>query len=183
MLIFFRNILQLILAPAKCWEDVAASRISPHELFTKHVLPLITVASLSIFVRIFYNFDYQILWLLVKAMVIFVSFFVSFYFSLVVFKSYFHYFCEGDPNERHFTTVIAYCVSLLAITEIVCNVLPVNLGLEYLLPLAVALIFWKADAYLRVLPTMDMPYALFGLCVVVLPSAIIQSIFYSIFKF
>ncbi|MDE6694084.1 MAG: hypothetical protein K2K05_11935 [Muribaculaceae bacterium] len=162
---------------------MAASRIRPHALFTQHVRPLITVASLSIFVRIFYNFDYQILWLLVKAMVIFVSFFVSFYFSLVVFKSYFHYFCEGDPNERHFTTVIAYCVSLLAITEIVCNVLPVNLGLEYLLPLAVALIFWKADAYLRVLPTMDMPYALFGLCVVVLPSAIIQSIFYSIFKF
>ncbi len=183
MLIFIRNILQLMLAPAKGWEDVAATTSSPLELFRKRVVPLLVVAGLSIFVRLIYNSDYQFLWLFVKAMVIFVSFFVSFYFAMVIFKSYFSYFCEGDPNERKFTTVIAYCISLLAITEIVCNVLPVNLGLQYLLPLAIALIFWKADVYLRVRSDRDLPYALFGLCVVVLPSAIIQSIFYSIFSF
>ncbi len=182
MLIFIRNIIQLILAPAKGWEDVSVSSVNPHELFKHNVLPLLGVAALSIFVRMIYNSDYQFIWLLVKAMVIFVSFFVSFYFSIVMFKSYFHYFCEADPNERKFTTVIAYCLSLLAITQLVCNILPVNLGLQYLLPLAVALIFWKADVYLRVRPDRDLPYALFGLCFVVLPSAIIQTIFYSIFS-
>lgn len=182
MLIFIRNILQLLLAPAKGWEDVSESAANPQELFKRQVLPLLGVAALSILVRLIYNYDLQIIWLLVKAMVIFVSFFVSFFLALVVFKSYFHYFCEGDPNERRFTTVIAYSISLLAIAEIVCNILPVNLGLQYLLPLAVALIFWKADVYLRVRPDRDMPYALFGLCVVILPSAIIRSIFFSIFS-
>ncbi len=183
MLNFIRNILQLTLAPAKGWEDVAASTVSPLELFRRHVMPLLVVAGLSVFVRIIYNTDLQFLWLFVKAMVIFVSFFVSFYFALVIFKSYFSYFCEGDPNERKYTTVIAYCISLLAITEIICNALPVNLGLQYLLPLAVAQIFWKANVYLRVRSDRDLPYALFGLCVVVLPSAIIQSVFFSIFSF
>lgn len=182
MLIFIRNILQLLLAPAKGWEDVSESAVNPQELFRRQVLPLLGMAALSVFVRLVYNSDLQVIWLFVKAMVIFVSFFVSFFLALVVFKSYFHYFCEGDPNERKFTTVIAYCISLLALTEIICNVLPVNLGLQYLLPLAVALVFWKADVYLRVRNDRDMPFALFGLCVVVLPAAIIRSIFFSIFS-
>lgn len=183
MLIFIRNILQLLLAPAKGWEDVSGSSTTPQELVNANMLPLLVIAGLSVFVRFFYDAGCEFLLLLVKAMVIFVSFFVSYYFAVVVFKSYFHYFCEADPNERKFTTVIAYCISLLALSEIICNVLPVNLGLQYLLPLAVALIFWKADVYLRVRADRNMAYALFGLCIVVLPSAIIRSIFYSIFSF
>lgn len=182
MLIFTRNIIQLILAPAKGWEDVSETMDTPHDLIKKHLLPLLVTAGLSVFVRFFYDSGCEFLWLLVKAMVIFVSLFVSYYLALVVFKSHFHYFCEGDPNERKYTTVIAYCIALLALSEIICNVLPVNLGLQYLLPLAVALIFWKADTYLRVRDDRNMSYALFGLCVVVLPSAIIRSIFYTIFS-
>lgn len=181
MLIFIRNILQLMLAPAKGWEDVSETTIPPQELVKRYMLPLLIVSGLSVFMRLFYDTGCEFLLLLVKAMVIFVSFFVSYYFAIVVFKSYFHYFCEADPNEHKFTTVIAYSISLLALSEIVCNVLPVNLGLQYLLPLAVALIFWKADVYLRVRNDRNMSYALFGLCIVVLPSAVIRSIFFTIF--
>lgn len=177
ILIFLRNILQLILAPSKGWEDVSGDMADPSSLARKYLYPLMGLASVSVFFRMLYEPEARFADLLVTSFVMFVSLFFTFFFTLSIFKSYFYKFCEGDPNERKFTTVITYCVCMESIFVVVDNLLPRISLLSFLLPLVVTLIFWKSDIYLRVRPDRNFPFLLLGIATIILPPSLIQWIF------
>lgn len=177
LLIFLRNIIQLILAPAKGWEDVSGDMADPSSLSRAYLYPLMGLASVSVFFRMIYDSEYLFAELLVAAFVVFVSLFVTFYFAVAVFRYYFHKFCEGEPNERKYTTVITYCVCMQSIFTIIYNIMPRISLLNFLLPLVVTLIFWKSDIYLRVRPDRNLAFLLLGICSIILPPSILQWIF------
>lgn len=174
LLIFLRNILQLILAPSKGWEDVSGDMADPSALARKYLYPLMGLASMSVFFRLIYNTEHRFAYLLVTAFVLFVSLFFTFFFALSIFKSYFYKFCEGSPNEHKYTTVITYCVCMQSIFAVVYNLLPRISLLGFLLPLIVTLIFWKSDTYLRVRPDRNFPFLLLGIATLILPQCLIQ---------
>lgn len=174
LLIFLRNILQLILAPGKGWEDVSGDMADPSSLSRRYLYPLMGLAAVSVFFRLIYDSDTRFAVLLVTAFVVFVSLFVTFFFAVAIFKSYFYKFCEGEPNERKYTTVITYCVCMQSIFTIIYNVMPHISLLNFLLPLVVTLIFWKSDIYLRVRPDRNLAFLLLGICTIILPPSILQ---------
>lgn len=174
LLILLRNILQLILAPSKGWEDVSGDMADPSALARRYLYPLMGVAAVSVFFRMIYDMEVSFAELLVKAFVVFVSLFFTFFFAVTIFKTYFGRFCEGEPNERKYTTVITYCVCMQSIFTVVYNLLPQISLLTLLLPLVVTLIFWKADIYLRVRPDRNFLYLLLGIVTLILPPVLIQ---------
>ncbi len=177
MLLFLRNILQLILAPSRGWEDISACDTDIATLQRKGMYPLIIAAALSVFVRLIYDPALSIPVLVVMALVVLVSFFGCYFLSVVSFKSMFYRYCSHEPNENKYSTVILYVISLLCLSEIICNAMPVKLGLEYLLPMAVGMIMWKANVYLSVDEDKDLGFIFFAVLTVILPPLLIQSFF------
>lgn len=176
ILIFIRNILQLLLAPAKGWEDVSGTMSTPSWLLTRYFYPLIALAGVSEFVRMLYDSGLAFSTALISCFVVCVSLFVTYFFALVVFRTYFDNVCEGAANERKYTTVIIYCLCLLSIFTVVCNVINIKL-LQYLLPLVVCMVFWKSNVYLRVRSDRDLVFLLMGFACIVLPPGLIQWMF------
>lgn len=177
MLLFLRNILQLILAPSRGWEDISACDTGVATLQQKGMYPLIVAAALSVFARSVYEPGLTFPVLIVMALVVLVSFFGCYFLSVVSFKSMFYRYCSHEPSELKYSTVIIYVISLLCLSEVVCNAMPVKLGLEYLLPIGVGMILWKSDVYLSVAEDRNLGFIFFGLITVILPPLLIQSFF------
>lgn len=177
MLLFLRNIVQLILAPSRGWEDISACGTDVATLQRKGMYPFIIVAALSVFVKLIYDPSLSIPVLVVMALVVLVSFFGCYFLSVVSFKSMFYRYCGHEPSEIKYSTVILYTISLLCLTEVICNAMPVKLGLEYLLPMAVGMILWKSNVYLSVEEDKDLGFIFFAFVTVILPPLLIQSFF------
>lgn len=177
MLLFLRNILQLILSPSRGWEDISACRTPVHTLMQKGLYPFITLSALSVFAKLLYEPKASIPALIVMCFVTFVSFFCGYFFSRVIFKSMLYHYCYTEPSENKYSTVILYCVGLLALSTLIYNLMPVKLGLQYLLPLVVTLILWKANLYLGIRSDKDFSFITFGIFIVILPPLLIQSLF------
>lgn len=177
MLLFLRNILQLILAPSRGWEDISSCATDVITLQHKGMYPLIVAAALSVFVRLVYDPSLSLPVLVVMSLVVLVSFFGCYFLSVVSFKSMFYRYCSHGPSEKKYSTVITYIIGLLCLSEIICNAMPVKLGLEYLLPMAVGMIMWKSNVYLSVDEDRDLGFIFFGVVTVILPPLLIQSFF------
>lgn len=174
---FYRNILQLILSPTKGWEDVDASKPQPQRLAMECMYPLFGVAALSVFVQMAFKTDIQFSTMFIRAFAVFVSYFVTYFFACALSKQYLSYISDEDDASEKCNTVIVYALSLLALASVVCNLLPLTVGLTYIMPLAVAIVMWKANAYLKVAKDGDSKFILFVILAVVIPPTLIQSMF------
>ncbi len=182
MLDFLKNMLQLILAPERGWEDVAAEDTDPDVIIRHRLWPFAAIAAISVFVQLFYHSDLSWVNLTMHAVVFFVSIFVTLHLATVLFKTYGgKYIMGGTPNPKKTATMIAYVLGLLCLVELFCNLLPIHLALYYLLPLILALILWKSEKYMSVKENRDFLFMVFGACSVILPAVAIQELFYLIF--
>ena len=182
MLDFLKNMLQLILAPERGWEDVAAEDTAPDVLIRRRLWPFAALAAISVYMQLFYHPDLSWVDLTMHAVVFFVSIFVTLHLAIMIIKTYGgKYIMGGTPNPKKTSTMTAYILGLLCLIELFCNLLPIHLALYYLLPLALVLILWKADKYMSVKENKDFIFMLFGACTVILPAVAIQELFYLIF--
>lgn len=173
MLEFLKNLIQLILAPTKGWEDVSAAMTSPERLMRDAFFPLLGTAALSEFVRLFYHNNGGFLTVFELAIALFGSYFVSFFICRIILSKYLSNIVEGEVNPIKLSTFIVYGLGLLLIIEIIENVLPTELTLVKFLPLFVALILYRATAYMAVKAGSELKFLLVtALAVIVVPTAI-----------
>ena len=174
---FAKYMLQLVLAPTKGWEDISASQLSPILLAQRCMLPLFGIAALTVFIQLHYHEDVSISYYVIKAAVIFASYFVTYIMSPMVYANNLGKYIDGEPNAKKYTTVVVYGLSLLALSTIICNFLPTALGLTLLFTIGVTLILWKSSTYLFVKAEKNLRFAFFVfLSTVAIPFAI-QALF------
>lgn len=173
MVQYLKNLVQLVLSPAKGWEDVSASIPDPEKLMKDAYIPLLITAALSEFVRLFYHNSGGFMTVLELAIALFGSFFISYFISRVVLLRYIDELVVGEVNEVKVNTFVLYGLGLLVVIEIIENLLPTSLTLVKFLPLFVALILYRATAYLDVKSGMELKFlCLGGLAVIVVPVTI-----------
>lgn len=173
MVHYLKNLIQLVLSSSKGWEDVSASLDSPDRLMREGFMPLLTVASLSEFIRLFYSYNGSFMTVFELAIALFGSFFVAFFLARIILSYYVADFIDGDVNQTKLNTFIIYGFGLLLIIEILENILPTSLTLVKFLPLFVALILYRANVYLSVKSGMELRFLIIAaLVVIVLPIAI-----------
>lgn len=173
MVQYLKNLIQLVLSPQKGWEDVSASLADPDRLFRDAFMPLLVVAALSEFVRLFYYNNGGFLTVFELAIALFGSFFVSFFIARIIMMRYVGHFIDGEINPVKITTFILYGLGLLLFIEILENVLPTDLTLVKFLPLFVALILYKSTVYLSVKGGGELRFlCIASLAVIVLPIAV-----------
>jgi len=176
MMLFFRNMMQLMLSPSQGWDDVAASETDPGRLVRGGLIPAFFIASLSIFAQVLFHIHIDIVDLLVGACVIFVSYFVTMAVASRVFCIKVRKW-NPDVEQERCQTVVAYALGLMALTTTICNFMPITLGLGYLLPLAITLVVWKAMPYLSIPEKKEYDFLVFEFVVITLPPILIQALY------
>lgn len=142
--------LQLVLAPVKGWEDVAADNFSGRDLLVKGLIPFIFFAALTVFMRLIYQPDSHIANAIQQMVVCFIKYFVSYYLAVFIFTLYLPTCIEGELSVKRCNTFIAYGVGLLAAVNIVKNCIPVELALSFLMPIYVLYIMWRGMRYMNI---------------------------------
>lgn len=150
MIKYLKNICQLILSPSKGWEDISASMTDVDVLFKKSYLPLIAVAAISEFVRLFYPNNGGFLTVFEMSIALFCTYFVSYYIARLILENYLKPFVTTEINGLRVATFVLYGLGLLAIIELIENVIRTELMLVKFLPLFIALVLFKGSKYMTV---------------------------------
>lgn len=167
MLQFIKNMVQLTLSPGRGWEDVSASGEKPDMLFRKAYYPFIAIVALSEFVRLFYHDHGGVMTVIELAIALFGSYFVSYFISRLILDHYLQPLTDGDVNEVKTGLFTIYGLGLLAMIEMIANVLPTDLTLVKFLPLFVALILYKGAKYMAVKPDHELRFLCLAVAAVI----------------
>lgn len=150
LLYYLRDMLQLILSPVKGWEDVYADGLNSRELLVKGFIPFITIASLTVLLKIFYSPDATLAVGLQQMVVCFVKYFVAYYLAVFLFTLFLPTCIEGELSMAKVQTFINYGVGLLALVNIIKNCIPVELALSFMMPIYVLYILWRGLRYMNI---------------------------------
>ncbi len=151
MLVYLQHMIQLILSPARGWEDVASHSISGRHALTRGLLPLMALAGLSVFGGALYEVHPQFGKLLTGAVACFVQYFLTYYLSLAVLMSYLpRITADGATDENRVALFLCFAVGMMCVIGIVANLLPMTLTLVEFLPLYVAVVMYKGRDFLNV---------------------------------
>lgn len=178
MLQFLKHILQLMLSPAKGWEDVSQASEAPAELCSRGLYPLLGIAALSNFVRMLYGNGILLVTAIERAVVDFGTYFSAYFLAALILEQLMPNIVSGEPNRKKIETCSVYIIAMLCIIRIIENCVPAELTLIKLLPVFVALIVYKADRYLAVKPGDDIRFMLIGVIALILMPLLLHYILF-----
>ncbi len=147
---YLRHLFQLILSPGNGWEDIARANDTPRAIASSGFYPLIAIASVSVFVQGIYHTHLPFLLLFMRMIVTFLCYFISYFFGTFILSVLLERTLTGRYDQRRADTFVLYTLGLLSLISLILNCLPVTSMMLFFLPLYVALIQWKATAYLQV---------------------------------
>ncbi len=151
MLRFLKQMLQLILSPARGWEDIASSPSQRHEALRRGLMPLIAIAALSVFCRAFYMIHPDFRHLIPIAVVCFLQYFLTYYLSLALLMSYLPRITgSGGVNEQKLSEFLCFSIGMMVMIGIIDNLLPMTLTLVEFLPLYVAVVMYKGHVFMEI---------------------------------
>lgn len=185
MLNFLKHIVQLLVNPAKGWEDIEQDNDSTRTLLQQGYYPLIAVASLSTFFQGYHiGESHTFISLLQYALISFGILFVTLFLAELAFSTLFPSMTSQTDKEeetRRRTTFIVYCLAIMAIIEILINVVPFNFPVLAFLPVYLLVIIYKAINYLGVKTEHIGPFMLMSAFTTIAPIYLF-SFFYNLFS-
>lgn len=175
---FYQYILQLVLSPGKAWEDIGNDNgADAYSLERGGMFPLMVIAALSSFVQLIYHSSLTLFDVVVRGAGIFVSLFAGFAIARQLFATFVKRYLYAEYDAERAKIVVVLGVSLMSLSTIICNVMPVQIGLPYLLALYTVLVTWRSTTYLGVSRDMIMGYLAFVLVSIAVPPMLIQALF------
>lgn len=174
---FLKMLCQLILSPANGWHDVSHEGAEPSALFSAGYLPLAGAAAFAVFLQGLYHPGLGFVFLLQKAIEIFVQFFISYYIAQFFFCSFAGKYTDVAPGAKKMHTYIIFSLSLLALAVLVENCTPVKLYVPQFFSIYIAIIMWRGCRYMAVRPDLTRWFMLMALGSILLPPYILGFIF------
>jgi hypothetical protein len=177
MLRFIRNMLQLVLAPAKGWEDVAALNDSPTKLLEKGLYPLFAITAITAFAHGFYGSEpFDIGKQIEIALTQFLALFLGVMFGRATFEALIHHFTGQQTEVSRVSTVVIYSIGLMGLIQIISNLCPIQLTVLMFLPAFVAMVVWQSRIYLSVKTEHGGMFLCFGIAVLILAPIIFKEL-------
>lgn len=176
LLIFLKNIIQLILSPTNAWKDIRHEETPVDKTTRSGLYPLMAVMLLSVFIRPLYGHeDFDTVKLLQTALVQFVALYIALYTSRNLIEHYLpQYNLTGEKDPIAAGTVSVYGTGLMTLIQIVENLIPVQLTVIQMLPAFAAVCIWKAADYLDVDPRKEYIMMIIAVLSLIAPVIIIN---------
>lgn len=150
MLKFLGYLFQLVISPAKGWEDIARAEYTPQQLASEGFYPLIGITACSEFIQKFYIKTLSIPTMIEDALITFIGLFISYFFGSFLFALFGKRFLNDQPDEKRYNTFIMYNLSLLSLITLLRNCMPTDLSIVQFLPVLVLLVMWMGAKYVNV---------------------------------
>ncbi len=177
MLRFIKLLFQLIMSPARGWEDISAEGIDPSRLARTVFFPLTVMMGLAVFLQGVYHLEHTFVKLLDLAVIEFVAFFVSYFIATHFMSTYIYRFTDSIPSEKRNHTYVLMGQSLLALSLLVQNCLPFDIDLVLFLGIYTAIVLWRGDRYMAVREESVGRFMIFTILTVIVPPFLIIFIF------
>lgn len=178
--VFFRfllDMLQLILSPRKGWEDVAIDAVPARRLLIGGYLPFIVLVALTCIPGLWYHSDATLPGVIQQTISCFVKFFAGYYLSSFFFSLYMPSCTGGEVNPNKNSTFIMYSLGLLALFNLLTNLLPMVPDMLYLLPVYLFFIMWRGITYMEVRFNGVLTFMALNLLAVMIPPFLLQYLF------
>lgn len=148
MLNFLKYLILLIISPAKGWEDIAESDVTPRMAYGRGLLPLTAVGGLSAFAPLIYGKSTT--WqCITDALVIIGSYFITYFIAIFVYQTFAgRWVQERKADIKRFSLFISYNLAILLVCVMLRNVIPVENALINFLPVFDILIMWKGAQFI-----------------------------------
>lgn len=180
MLHFLKLMLQLVLSPAKGWEDIAVGADSSRRTLLVGLLPLASIASVTVFFGAVYQTNPSFSLLLIQAVVTFAKYAITYFVGVTVLTlSLPHLAIDGLVDRERVELFCSYCVGLMALVGIIENFMPMELSLLQFLPLYVIVVMCIGRTYLDVDERNIFRFAAVGTLSIVLPVYLIDRLMLS----
>ena len=177
MLKFLGLLIQLIISPAKGWEDIAAKGDDPRKICADGFYPLLGITASTVFIRHFYDIDAGLIELVQRAIITFIAYFASYFFASFMFSVFGRSMVEGELNEKKYHTYIIYNLSLLAVISIISNCIPMELSVVQFLPVFVLLVMWMGARYMCIKENSGVKYIFLSTISILLPPYVLEFLF------
>lgn len=175
---YLKNIIQLIISPARGWEDVSADGESPEELCRGGFYPLLAALGVSSLLRYLYDVHNQsFIDILQLAIVIITSYFATLFFAQYAFTAFLNKFTDQEPSRHKSDSVVIYSLSVMMLFAIITNICPIEFEILKFLPVYALFVLWKASRFLDVREDAAGPYMFFVSAVVVAPPFLLTLLF------
>lgn len=172
MWLFIRQLIQLVLAPSRGWEDVSEAGAAPADIQRRGFYPFLALTGASEFLRLIYTHDLGFWTVLLSAIAVMGAMFVSLYVGRLFLDMTLSQYISGQLNATKVDIFATYMIGINCLFRILENAMPASMTFLKFLPLISLLIMFKATAYMAVKP--DSQLSFLGLCTVafiVLPIA------------
>lgn len=178
LLIFLKNLLQLILSPSNAWKDIGREEKPFEHLVSRGLYPLMAIMLVTAFIKPLYGLDkFDLVQLLQIALIQFVALFVALYSGRNVMEHFLPaYNRTGEKDPVAVGNVAAYGTGLMALIQIIRNLIPIELTVLQLLPALAAVCIWKAERYLDLDKKSETPFMLIATMSIILPAILINLI-------
>lgn len=151
MLHYLKLMLQLLMAPARGWEDVAESAENSRHTLLCGLLPLAALAALSAFTGRFYQLHPSFTPLLVKAVVMFIKYTVTYFIGVALLLNVLpRLTSDGLVNRERVELFCAYCEGMMAVIGILECVMPMDITLLQFLPIYVVVVICMGRRFVDV---------------------------------
>lgn len=170
-------LMEILLTGTAGWKKLRRSRLTPEQTAAGCFYPLLALAAICRFADWFYVPEFILSKTLIRASVIFIAFFLSFFAVQVVCRWLFPYDAKAKTETPYFKLVVQYALASLALFQIPSELLPILETITVFLPIWTAFIITKGVRFLRlpkgkenrcmvtiVVTTIAMPYILMWLC-------------------
>lgn len=177
---FLKLLFQIILSPARGWEDVDEAlldrRLNVRSCYLGGFLPLIITVSLAAFVRMAYTGGPDFLSALARCIVDFISLFLSYHLSIYVISSLMPRFIDPDyedygRDQRRLALTSMMSVAFIGLVFLVGNLIKVRVAILDFVPLYAVFIIWKGCRFLGISARQE------GLYMIVSSAAILGSVY------
>lgn len=159
---FIKYILQLLLSPARGWDDIAAEKPSAADMLRRGLYPLLAIAAVTEFLALIWERDVSFVSVLIRSIVDFGAYFISIFVARLLFEMYFPAMTGEEPDRQRISLFIVFSLGIMVVFQIIDNVLPWDIVFLRFLPLYAVLVIYKAEDYLHVTEQSQMRFLLLG---------------------
>lgn len=176
-LLYLRDMFQLLLSPTHGWEDISYDSADPRRLMMTGFLPWLLLAVATSFLQLIYDPTAQLLQAMMKAIVTFLEYFVTYFFAGFAFSVFMPKLTGRTGGEKRHHTFIMYSLGLLVLLAIAKHCLPMDLAILNFFPLYVILIMWRGARYAKVTDVAVLPFIGVTVFTIILPPILISLLF------
>lgn len=174
MWLYIRQLIQLILSPARGWEDISEAALTPDDIRRRGFMPWLGITALSEFIPLAYDPTLTFLVAAESAVAVAGGMFVAMYVAGIVFDISLGRFVDGTLNLAKGSVLSLYMIGIACMFTILANMLPTTLTIVHFLPLLSVLIIFKSTRFIGVRAGDAMSYlGLAAIVTIALPIAVV----------